>query len=558
MAPALSTTKRKFDRILESISNPSTSSSRSLHHDSNASSNSNSFFDIADFRAAKRFRYTESMTMSPSSSVAKSSPSKEMGKTVEGEKTYELPNFAPHDRELFLKRLKTFRDVDKWISKPVSINEVEWAKRGWTCVGKDKVGCVGGCGAEVMIILENDKPLENDSSLENDMSLENGNTLENGKSMGNSQSLENDEALKEDKGKLVDEDENTKLDEHEPWLESTKRELVEKYKGMIVSEHEEGCMWRRRGCDGIHFLCFPLSTISLNQLVLTRGSKDTIHRIPFAHRVTTFNSLRQRYESLAAMATDLPSNISPPPSLDLQKIQEQATYILQKTTTTASAPQTQENTTNPSAISPTSLNPQALILSLFGWQPDPSVPLTGILTCPTCFRRLGLWVFKSPPPSPPQSANPPSSSPSPGQSATAPASPPTSPAFPHRQSALVSRLDPLAEHREYCPWINPQAQSRYRHLLGGEANEAKEAVEAEEEEHLAGWKVLVQMLVSVRLPSATEKTVNRPAGGEGLNVSVSDEERKKAKDRERWASLKKAKEFFRVKSPWRNAKRKKG
>ncbi|KAL9608314.1 MAG: hypothetical protein Q9167_006853, partial [Letrouitia subvulpina] len=318
--------------------------------------------------------------MSPSPSIAKSSTSKGSGKTVEEGKTYELPNFAPYDRELFLKRLETFRDVDKWISKPALINEVEWAKRGWSCVGKDKVGCVGGCGAEVMVTLEsdkplknsdlveNDKPLENDSSLENDVSLENDNTLENGKSMENGQSLENHEALKENKGKSVDEDKNTKLDGYEPWLESSKSELVEKYKGMIVSEHEEGCMWRRRGCE------------------------DTIYRIPFAHRVTTFSFLRQRYESLAAMATDLPSNVSPPPSFDLQKIEEQATYILQKKTpATSSTPQPQENATDPSAINPTPLNPQALILSLFGWQPDSSMPLSGILICPTCFRRLGLW-----------------------------------------------------------------------------------------------------------------------------------------------------------------------
>lgn len=301
--------------------------------------------------------------------------------------------------------------------------------------------------------------------------------------------------------------------------------------------------------------------------MLIRGSKDTIYRIPFIHRATTFNSLRQRYETLAAMATDLPSNISPPPSLDLQKIQEQATYILQKTTTTSSSSSTsqpQENAANPSAIDPTPLNPQALILSLFGWQPDPSVSLNGILTCPTCFRRLGLWMFKSPPPSPSLPANPPPASPSPDQPATAPASPPTSPTFPHRQSALVSRLEPLAEHREHCPWINPQAQSRHRarphrrHLLGGEANEVEGGAKAEEEKQLAGWEILVQMLVRVRLPSATEETVNRPAGGEGLSMSVSDEERKKANDRERWARLKKLREFLRVKRRRGNAEGRNG
>jgi hypothetical protein len=59
-----------------------------------------------------------------------------------------------------LGRLKTFRHVDKWDAKPSKVNEVQWAKRGWQCVGKERVGCVGGCGREVVIKLEG-KPREN-------------------------------------------------------------------------------------------------------------------------------------------------------------------------------------------------------------------------------------------------------------------------------------------------------------------------------------------------------------------------------------------------------------
>ena len=66
------------------------------------------------------------------------------------------PNFAPWNRAQFLERLKSFRHVDKWMGKPEKINEVQWAKRGWICVGKERVGCVGGCGKEVVIKLVDD------------------------------------------------------------------------------------------------------------------------------------------------------------------------------------------------------------------------------------------------------------------------------------------------------------------------------------------------------------------------------------------------------------------
>ena len=97
------------------------------------------------------------------------------------------------------------------MSKPEQISEVQWVKRGWSCVGKERVGCVGGCGREVVIKLEDevrDVP-ENPTTEESDQQR--------------------------------DEDD---------WREKAQEQLVEKYTEMIATEHEGSCLWRRKGCDG--------------------------------------------------------------------------------------------------------------------------------------------------------------------------------------------------------------------------------------------------------------------------------------------------------------------
>lgn len=134
-------------------------------------------------------------------------------------KERKAPNFAPWDRGQFLERLATFRHVDKWMGKPEKINEVQWAKRGWTCVGKERVGCIGGCGREVVIKLQEDQ----EEQKERDQAT--------------------GEAQDQDGEALGEED-------NENWRESAQEQLVDKYAEMIVTEHDGGCLWHRRGCDG--------------------------------------------------------------------------------------------------------------------------------------------------------------------------------------------------------------------------------------------------------------------------------------------------------------------
>ena len=49
------------------------------------------------------------------------------------------------------------------------------------------------------------------------------------------------------------------VQEVEEWREDAQRQLVDRYAEMISTAHEEGCLWRRRGCDGkqCSYMFFP-------------------------------------------------------------------------------------------------------------------------------------------------------------------------------------------------------------------------------------------------------------------------------------------------------------
>ncbi|KAF8471281.1 C3HC zinc finger-like-domain-containing protein [Kalaharituber pfeilii] len=282
------------------------------------------------------------------------------------------PAYAPWDRPQFLSRLKTFRFVDKWTAKPAPVNEVVWAKRGWVCVDKNRVRCTV-CSREVVVKIETDEAAE------------------------------------------ADDDDTTMVDMERERLkrEGRKRmqqEIVDRYRGMVVIEHEEYCLWRRRGCD------------------------DTIYHLPLANPSHSIPSLRARYASLVTVQKDLPSAIDYPTTIiDFSRIAH-AVKLVQDPHITPSA--------NPNGPPPLTSNNEiiesAFILALFGWaSEEPSIPT--LLTCGACFRRLGLWLFQN-----------------------------------HKGSvgggvgggdgegedAMVCRLDVVGEHREYCPWVNKESQGR--------------------------------------------------------------------------------------------------
>lgn len=485
MSLALSTTKRKFHKILDSISNASSTTLASSEElrPNNASTPS---LTVNIERPVKRARPASAFVQSLASRAqgSQSSTFRDRVKVstpgAMGEER-KLPNFAPWDRGQFLDRLKTFRHVDKWMGKPDAVNEVQWAKRGWSCAGKERVKCVGGCGKEVVVKLENDWNVDEEP---------------------------NDEGSAED-----DQD----------WRKDAEEQLVERYVELITSGHDGGCLWRRRGCDGIELAQFWMF-FELIELAL-----DTIHRLPLAHQNTALTNLRLRYESLAAMSTELPSNISTPPSVDPAKLSDQASSFLVSPSQPSATPIT---SANPETQAP--IDAPALMLAVFGWQAEPST-IQGLASCAACFRRLGLWLFK----------------------------PNSRPSSPDGSSPSMARLDAVAEHREYCPWINASSQ-------GGGSNETHQNPPQTSTADLAGWELLLRAINNTQrsrrdaagLSPRDEQRVdgamdvisesNADAASLGSNVTAADAQSRDTlardeKDKERWAKLKRLKQVFHVK-----------
>ncbi|KKK13731.1 hypothetical protein AOCH_003356 [Aspergillus ochraceoroseus] len=202
MSYALETKKRKFHRVLESLTRPlngesspkltSASSAPSLEHAPSAKRARLSGLGDGDFPSVRKKTFQPAR---PSSSNSSSSFSPR-------------PSFVPWDRDRFLERLETFRRVDRWSPKPSAINEVEWAKRGWVCSDVSRVTCAGGCGGSVVVKL----PDELDE---------------------------------------LDGYDSEKIQERK----EVRTKLVNEYANLVIQGHGENCPWRNKGCDAtIHRL----------------------------------------------------------------------------------------------------------------------------------------------------------------------------------------------------------------------------------------------------------------------------------------------------------------
>ncbi|KAL9087540.1 MAG: hypothetical protein Q9165_006651 [Trypethelium subeluteriae] len=268
MAVALSTSKRKFDKLLDNLTNDSPRSSRpnsagSLSRnsivptddstvptdDSTPTPTTNSTTEANTTPAAKRLR------SSPQSirEIARSRlEAKKQAAAAEAEAralalassipARRQPNYIPWSQEAFLGRLRTFADVKLWTPKPDAVDEVEWAKRGWVCEGINRVACKGGCERRVVVRL---RPKRRDAE-----------------------------------GKEIEGSEDYSV-EVEP-------ELVERYRGLVVEGHEEDCRWRRAGC------------------------KADIYHLPLAKRSYWQQGLLERYKSLEGIKEQLPARVRTP------------------------------------------------------------------------------------------------------------------------------------------------------------------------------------------------------------------------------------------------------
>ncbi|KAI1077238.1 zf-C3HC-domain-containing protein [Whalleya microplaca] len=390
----------------------------------------------------------------PGGKPAAPSPSKDA-------KTTSAPKYCPGDRDELIRRLGTFQELTEWTPKPDRVNEIEWAKRGWVCQGKERVRCTL-CNKELVVKT----------------------------------------SKREVEGKEVSVLVGSDFEEA----------LVKKFVELIIDAHQEDCLWRKRGCD------------------------DTLLRLPLAHPATAIAALRERYDDLCTRPAFLPYlfNLRLPPTLHLDAIKSQLppTFFTTPSTTTTT---------------PTKPNDVALALALTGWQglTNPRIgAVPNSASCATCQRRLGLWLFKS------KEVDP----------ATGTVLVP----------APMDHLDPVREHRFFCPWRSPAAQ----HNPGSR----------DPSQQKAAWEVLAQTVrndaflraksggnhnhnhhrptASLPVPvtptrGATHAHSNSTVAADAENgdnmamlgpSSLDDEEEddkaRDAKDKERWARLRRVKSLF--------------
>ncbi|KAK1779677.1 C3HC zinc finger-like-domain-containing protein [Copromyces sp. CBS 386.78] len=299
------------------------------------------------------------------------------------------PKYCPGDRDQLVRRLATFQELTDWTPKPDRVNEIEWAKRGWVCQGKERVKCTL-CNNELAVKLNR----------------------------------------KEVDGKEI------------PVLIAADiaESVVDQYAELIITSHREDCLWRKKGCD------------------------DSLLRLPLPNPKLALETLRHRYDELCQRKDFLPYefNLRLPEGLDIDIILSYLPPNFFTEPPPSRATTSQPASPNPSTSQqPPAINRTALALALLGWQglsnPRLGTAVPNSASCHTCLRRLGLWMFKS------------------------------KQVDPETNTILVpapmDHLDPLREHRFFCPWKNPQAQRNpgAKPLARGETDKA-------------AWEVLVEGL----------------------------------------------------------------
>ncbi|KAJ6072934.1 hypothetical protein N7467_011019 [Penicillium canescens] len=339
MSYELESKKRKFHRILDSISKPQQpepTPTPSPAPPMTARERVAANLSIKKVRLSSNDR---SELASVRNSIQKISRPANRTSSASSASSNKRPTFVPWDRERFLERLETFRRVDRWTSKPAPINEVQWAKHGWICTDSKRVTCVSECGGAVVIKLPD----------------------------------EIDELDGFDSEKVRERNE-------------VRATLVDQYAKMLVESHGESCPWRQKSCDAtIQHLPLTNCDVALSGLhdrymnILKMGDK-----LPADDVVQTLQE--PNLDDIAKLLPD-----------DWFKEAAQPAEPAAAPTTEGQAPSSENresSESNPSsADAPRSVNRAALALALFGWD-TASDGAAGLVGCGACFRRLGLWMYK--------------------------------------------------------------------------------------------------------------------------------------------------------------------
>ncbi|KAJ5776355.1 uncharacterized protein N7511_001366 [Penicillium nucicola] len=342
MSYELESKKRKFHRILDSISKPQQTDpaptpppAQPMTARERVAAN----LSIKKVRLSSNDRSELASVRNSTQKISRPTdrtPSTSSDTTASSNKR---PTFVPWDRERFLERLETFRRVDRWTSKPAPINEVQWAKHGWICADSKRVTCVSECGGSVVIKL----PEEIDE---------------------------------------LDGFDSEKVQERN----EVRATLVDQYAKMLVENHGESCPWRRKSCDAtIQHL--PLTN---TDTALTGLHNRYLNILKMGDKLPTDDVIQALEEpNLDVIAKLLPE--------EWFKEAPQPAKTAAAPTTEDQAPnngdQESSETTLSPADTPRSVNRAALALALFGWD-TASDGAAGLVGCSACFRRLGLWMYK--------------------------------------------------------------------------------------------------------------------------------------------------------------------
>nr|OQO21969.1 hypothetical protein B0A51_08521 [Rachicladosporium sp. CCFEE 5018] len=340
MHDSLTTTKRKFHKLLDSI-NASSNTFPSPDGDGNATViplTARQRLDAASERAKKRVRtststtsltstfspdigrksYTPASSLSRKILIPRSMASRKSGSKLDDK---ELPNFSPWSHEQFLARLKTFSKVSYWQPRPAAIGELKWAKQGWQCVDVNTVACKGGCERRRVVKLER-------------------------AATGGANHAVNEEEDDEDD------------DEGEADAEDLETALVQRYADEITDGHAPHCMWRRAGCN------------------------NDIYRLSLVRPVIWQPALRARYISLLQIAESI-KNVAirslPRDDSALLPPGKLADELPANVLSSPDADQTLKCT--------------ALDIALHGWRGDSELDID-LLHCDACFQRIGLWMYQ--------------------------------------------------------------------------------------------------------------------------------------------------------------------
>jgi C3HC zinc finger-like len=227
----MNATKRKFNALINGIGNKSTTNVATnvttAPKEATGASKGGLTTTTAEADAQAKKRRTEipsSSSQLPSFSELRKEQTmkhKKSASVAVAPTSAETPKYAPWDRAEFLKRLKSFTNLTDWTAKPARVNEVEWAKRGWVCQKSERVRCCL-CNVEILVKL-NTKDVDGKEVpvyVAGNIGMGFGSRAALGK--------EADNGLEE--------------------------AMVERYAEMIVTSHEENCLWRKRGCDGEFYL----------------------------------------------------------------------------------------------------------------------------------------------------------------------------------------------------------------------------------------------------------------------------------------------------------------